>query len=212
MIHYDIAQGEPEWFNLRLGIPTSSEFSKIITPKTLKLSKQAEEYAELKIAEIMTGATQGILQPTYAMERGRAMEVEARDAYEFTENVTVKRGGFFTDDGGHFGCSPDFLVDEDGSGEIKCLFAKNHVKHLINQEVKAEHMPQIQGSLLIAERSWCDWWMYHPDLPRVKIRTYRDDTYIKELEQCLDSFRDMMSNKIAKLQEMDCWQTIQPPS
>ena len=84
----------------------------------------ASDYAELKIAELMLGETEGIIQPTYHMERGQSMEVEARDAYEFTHDVTVKRGGFITDDNGHYGCSPDFLVDEDGCGEIKCLMGK----------------------------------------------------------------------------------------
>lgn len=210
MIFHDVAQGSPEWHVLRLGVPTASEFCKIITPKTMQLSKQADEYANLKIAEMMTGEPQGLLQPTYAMERGKAMEVEARDAYEFTNNVTVQNGGFITDDKGHVGCSTDFLVGDDGSGEIKCLFAKSHIKHLIEQEVKPEHMPQVQGQLMIAEREWCDWWMYHPDLPRVGIRTYRDEVYIKKLSQCIDSFRDLMNEKIEKLQAMDCFEIRQP--
>ena len=70
------------------------------------------------------------------------------------------------------------------------------MKYLVKQEVQPDHLPQVQGQLWISEREWCDWWMYHPDLPRVAIRTYRDETYIKDLTDCLEQFRDMMSAKI----------------
>ena len=78
--HYDIDQGSESWFRLRMGIPTASEFKKIITPKTMKLSSQAHDYAILKLAEIMTGEYQGIQEPTYYMDRGKLLENEAIEA------------------------------------------------------------------------------------------------------------------------------------
>lgn len=210
MIYHDVSQGSPEWHMLRMGIPTSSDFGKIITPKTMKLSAQADEYADAKIAEIMTGETQGIQVPTYHMERGTLLEAEARESYEFINNVTVERGGFITDDKGHFGCSPDFRVGNDGCGEIKCLMPKNHVTYLIKQEIAPEHKPQVFGQLHIGEFEWCDWTMYHPDLPRMDIRTYRDETYIKALADCLEQFRDIMGEKIIKLQSRGHFQIKAP--
>jgi hypothetical protein len=41
MITHDVTQGSPEWLEARLGIPTASEFDKIITP-TGKPSTQYE--------------------------------------------------------------------------------------------------------------------------------------------------------------------------
>jgi hypothetical protein len=38
---HNCTQGTEEWRKLRAGIPTASEFHKIITPKTGQLSKQA---------------------------------------------------------------------------------------------------------------------------------------------------------------------------
>jgi len=211
MIHYDVAQGEPEWFSLRIGIPTASEFGKIMTPKTLKLSAQAEEYADAKIAEMMTGQPQtGPMFQTYYMERGQLLEVEAREAYEFTNNVRVTRGGFITDDKGHYGCSPDFLVGDDGMGEIKCLMPKNHITCLISQKVQPDHMPQVQGGLWISGRKWNDWTMYHPELPRFEIRTYRDEAYISSLADCMDQFRTMMSEKIQNLMDRGLFSIAKP--
>lgn len=206
-LYNDLVQGSPEWHIARLGRPTASEFSRIITPKTMQFSSQADEYANEKIAEIMTGESQGLLRPTYYMERGQLMEVEARESYEFTHDVKTGNGGFWTDDNKKFGASPDFLVGNNGIGEIKCLDGKQHIKYLLENRVKDDFKPQIQGQLLICERDWCDWWMYHPLMPRVAIRTYRDEEYIKLLSDGLEKFRDLMESKINTLQERGHWLT-----
>lgn len=210
--YYDIAQGDDNWFSMRLGIPTASEFGKIITPKTMQLSKQAGEYASLKIAEIMMGESQGIIEPTYYMERGALLELEAREAYEFKYDVEVKRGGFITTDDGFVGCSPDGLIDEDGCCEIKCLMAKNHVEFLFNDDIDPKHKPQVQGQLWVSEREWCDYWLYHPDMMPHRIRIERDDAYIKLLEACMAEFRDMMSERIVNFQRRGLWQTPPKPN
>lgn len=209
MIKHEVTQGEEEWFRLRLGIPTASEFSKIITPARGDFSAQADDYANLKIAEIMTGEQQGIFQPTYWMERGQLLEVEARESYEFMNDCKVERGGFITTDDAAFGCSPDGLID-DGEGmlEIKCLMAKSQVEYLLGEDIKTEHKPQIQGQLKVAERSYVDYWMYHPDMPRVAVRQERDDAYIARMDKALEKFRDLMGEKIIKLQQLGRWQVL----
>lgn len=208
VFHYDIEQGTDEWFRVRMGIPTASEYDKIITPVTCQLSSQAQDYARLKVAEIMTGEYQGIMKPTFYMERGKLLETEAIEAYEFSEDVKVQKVGFVTDDERKFGCSPDFLVGENGCGENKCLMAKEHLKWLLLDKAKPEHMPQVMGQLLVCEREWCDWNIYHPTMPRHKIRVYRDEKYIKALATALDNFRDIMNDIIEELQRRDMWQVM----
>jgi hypothetical protein len=44
VIVHNVSQLSDEWHRLRMGIPTASEFGRIITPKTMKLSAQAPEY------------------------------------------------------------------------------------------------------------------------------------------------------------------------
>ncbi|MDE2233869.1 MAG: exonuclease, partial [Patescibacteria group bacterium] len=55
MIEIDVLQGSEEWHKARTGIPTASHFSKIITPKTLKLSAESDHYENRLVAERLTG-------------------------------------------------------------------------------------------------------------------------------------------------------------
>ena len=54
MIALDLQQGSAEWVKARLGIPTASQFSRIIT-STGKLSGQADGYMHELLAESLLG-------------------------------------------------------------------------------------------------------------------------------------------------------------
>ena len=84
----DIEQGSPEWFEARKGLPTASCFSKIITPKTGKLSASVDAYIAELIAETKEDTTEQIR--SYWMERGRLLEGEARAWYEFETDDDVE--------------------------------------------------------------------------------------------------------------------------
>ena len=95
-IFHDVAQYSEEYDRLKLGIPTSSNFHKIITPQG-KPSKQWREYACVLIAErILQQKIELYNSP--AMERGLIVEAEAADWYEFDHDVTAQKIGFITDD------------------------------------------------------------------------------------------------------------------
>ncbi len=51
ILHLDVEQDTEAWRQLRLGIPTSSEFHKIITPAERKRSTQWEDFACDLLAE-----------------------------------------------------------------------------------------------------------------------------------------------------------------
>jgi YqaJ-like viral recombinase domain len=121
-IYYKVAQYSEAYDHLKLGIPTSSHFHKIITPQG-KPSKQWREYACLLIAERLLQQKIDIYHSP-AMERGLIVEAEAADWYEFDQDVTVQRVGFITDDDHTIGCSPDRLVGDDGLLEIKALYLR----------------------------------------------------------------------------------------
>ena len=61
MIRYDFPQRSEQWFRVRLGIPTASEFKRIVTPKGWKLSTQAEGYCHRLLAEWMLDAPVGFV-------------------------------------------------------------------------------------------------------------------------------------------------------
>src|ERR1700745_2452870 len=107
IFHPKLAQYSEEYDRLKLGIPTSSRFHKIITPQG-KPSKQWRGYACLLIAERILQRKVELYQSP-AMERGLIVEADAVDWYEFDQDVTVQRVGLITDDDHTVGCSPDRL-------------------------------------------------------------------------------------------------------
>ncbi len=115
MIILDHEQGSPEWLAARLGKPSASMFNKLIT-LTGKPSTSADGYINELIAERITGKSEPF-HVTEWMERGTALEPEAREAYEFISGNEVIETGFILDTDWEFGCSPDGLILDHGSWE-----------------------------------------------------------------------------------------------
>ena len=136
---------------LKLGIPTSSNFHKIITPYG-KRSKQWREYACVLIAErILQRKIEFYRSP--AMERRVIVEAEAADWYEFDRDVAVQRVGFITDDSHTVGCSPDRLVGDDGLLEIIAPLPHTQVEYWLSGEVNERFCRNLQGQLYVSQRS-----------------------------------------------------------
>lgn len=173
MILHDVEQRSDQWYILRLGKPTASEFSKIVTSKG-EHSKSAETYALTLAGELFAGKSLDAWEGNSWTERGREMEAAAIDLYEFTYDVDAQRVGFVTDDNDTMGASPDSLIGDDGMLEVKCLKAENHIKaimyHREHHRCPPGYVQQTQGQMLICEREWCDLVFYHPDLPLLVIR------------------------------------------
>jgi hypothetical protein len=130
IFYHDVPQYSEEYDRLKLGIPTSSHFHKIITPQG-KPSKQWREYACVPIAErLLQRKIEFYNSP--AMDRGLIVEAEAADWYEFDQDVTVQRVGFITDENHAVGCSPDRLVGDEGLLEIKAPLPHTQVEYWIS--------------------------------------------------------------------------------
>ena len=186
MIVHDVEQGSEAWLKLRLGIPTASDFHKIVTP-TGKLSAQSKAYANRLIAESLLGYPLDSLDGLPCIERGKDLEAEAVRLYEFTTGNTADVVGFCTTDDGQIGASPDRLVGECGQLEIKCPSPQTHVGYL-RDGIDTAYMPQIQGQMAVTGRKWCDFFSYHPSMPPVRVRVERDETYIEKLSEALAAF------------------------
>jgi len=201
-ILHDVAQYSEAYDRLKLGIPTSSNFHKIITPQG-KPSKQWREYACLLIAErILQRKIEFYHSP--AMERGVIVEAEAADWYEFDHDVTVQKVGFITDDARTVGCSPDRLVGDDGLLEIKAPLPHTQVEYWLSDEVNERFRPQLQGQLYVSQRSWVDILCWHDVLPKVVLRVEPDETFIKALDrqlQIVNFFIERVMEKIGTTTE-----------
>ena len=194
MILVDVKQGSPEWLEARRGVPTASNFHRIITAKSAKLSAQADDYAcELLAERYHLGPIDELSGPaTAAMRNGLATEPEARRWYEF-EHGFVSQVGFCLTDDGRFGCSPDGLVGDDGLLEIKRPTGKTHIRWLVDGGLPEEHKAQCHGALIVTGREWLDFWSTVPGLPPLLVRVVHDD-FTLALAECLEQFHEKLED------------------
>ena len=190
MIIHTMKQRTPEWYALRSGMPTGSEFSKLVTGTGLP-SDSLPDYA-------MDLATQKLAGEDYAegqfggnkhTERGNELEDFAIAAYEFDYDCTVEKVGFVTDDLLQWGVSPDGFVGAKGMAEVKCLTRKEHglvLKYYReHKKAKPQYKPQTQGQMMVCERDWVDLIFYHPKLPMLVIRQEPDLKFVHVLKNRL---------------------------
>lgn len=191
MIRVDCQQGSEEWLRARLGIPTASRFSDIVTPKKGDPSASMAPYCYELLAEQLLGRPLDD-QTSAFMERGTALEKAARAWYCFERETTVEEVGFLLRDDGRVGCSPDGLVGDDGGLEIKCPSAAVHIGYLLG-EAGAKYRCQVQGCLWITGRKWWDFVSYNPDMPPVLVRFERDEDFIAKLAAGVDVLLGMLA-------------------
>jgi hypothetical protein len=190
----DCEQGTPEWYAARLGIPTASAFSVILSSnKDAKEKKTRTEYMRKLAGEIITGEPMESYSNPH-MERGKVMEDEARDLYAFMADVEPQRVGFIRS--GNRGCSPDSLIGEKGGLEIKTALPHIQIDRLLKAALPSEHKAQVQGNIWLCEREWWDFCSYSPKLPPLIVRVPRDDGYIANLAGSVDQFNSELAELV----------------
>lgn len=192
MILHDVVQGDAEWLYLRAGIPTASEFDRIVTPggKLCKAEK-TENFMYRLLAEWWLGRPI-ITASTAYMDRGAELEGQAVKAYELMTGEKTNKIGIITTDDKLIGASPDRLVGSKKVAEIKCPLEIGHLSYLITGSIEDEYKVQIQGQLWVCERDEADAVSFHPEFPLAVIRVGRDEPYIKLLSSAVTAFRDQM--------------------
>lgn len=184
--YHRLVQGCMEWLDLRLGMLTASEFSKVLTP-TLKIADNAGTRSH-----IYDLASQRITQralPTFVsfdMERGNLEEIEARKVYN-KQISPVAECGFVINEtlGFPLGFSPDGLVGDLGQIEVKSRVPKYQlqtiVEHIASADpvspIPTEFMLQVQSGLFITGREWCDFCSYSNGMNMAVIRVYPIEEY-----------------------------------
>jgi len=180
--HHHIEQGSDDWHALRRGVITASTISKLITSTGKPAINETSRTQLLQLlGERITGETEASFYGD-DMARGHLLEPLARDIYA-EQRSEVAECGFVTADfdGTVIGYSPDGLVGDDGLIEIKSPRQKNHLRSLLNDEVPAEYVPQVQTGLAVTGRAWCDYISYAPGLPLFIRRCERDEVVIAQL-------------------------------
>lgn len=188
MIISDHPQGSEGWLLARLGVPSSSNFSRMVTG-TGKPSAQIRGYASELASELFAGKSLDDFDGNTWMQRGKEMEQEAVNWYEFTHDLTAQRVGFCTRDDGLAGCSPDALIGDDAGLEIKCLKAERHIEARTYFEKHGKcqptYTPQVQGSLWVTGRKRWTLLFYSRDLPPLEVPITPDAAYHEMLEKAV---------------------------
>lgn len=194
---FECEQGSPEWFSVRLGMPTASEFATLLsTGRSGGESKTRRTYLYKLAGERITGTPMESYTNKY-MERGKALEPEARDYYQFLTNSKLQRVGFIKNT--NKGCSPDSLIGNDGMLEVKTEAPHLLIERLETDKLPDDHYAQLQGNLWVSEREWIDALIYFPGMPASLKRVFRSDEYIKNLAIAVDKFNDELDSLVERI-------------
>jgi len=190
MLTEDVIQGSLEWKNCRLGIPTASNFDKIITASGSR-SAQANAYMGKLLGEFIAGEPeQGVY--TDDMERGNRLEPMARVFYSaITSNLVDEVGMVYLNEDKKIACSPDGLMTGKGL-EIKCPKLGNHIGYTLDGKLPSKYKAQVQGSIWVTGLDEWDFMSYHPDYKPLIITVERDDVYIGKMEKLIIEFSERL--------------------
>lgn len=184
----DCPQGSGEWKKARLGIPTASTLSQLVTPEgKLRTGQGPETFLYRKLCERLLGYSNDDAN-SYDMEQGAVLEREARGWYAFERDADVSEVGFCLTDDGRVGASPDGLVGTDGGLEIKCFAPENSLRTLLSGEVPKDYVIQVQASLWVTGRAWWDFLSYSRQWPALVVRVEPDPKLQKAIGEAVEAF------------------------
>ena len=197
---HELEQGSEEWFALRKGRLTASQYDKVFNQKTKMLNRAtAMKHVDGMLAELYYKEDDLMgFKPNWAMERGTRLEEVARLDFELRTGVDIREVGFVTNDsfGEHIGCSPDGLVVGDNGGiEIKCPLPATHIKYHREGVLPKEYRAQVHGSMAVCDADY--WWFtsYCPNIKDFTIQVMRDE-YTASLAQALRDFNSLFAERL----------------
>lgn len=204
-----IVQGSPEWMALRVGRIGGSRIADLLTEGRNGESLTRRKYKNELIRERLTGRKLDTYK-TPAMQRGIDLEPLARSWYEVHNSLFVDQVAIVlhpTIEGGQ--CSPDGIVESTNSLiEIKIPNPENHLDNILtNGKQLEQYYDQVQWQLAcMPEKEYCDLISFDPEMPDhlqgfVK-RIYRDDEYIKTMEDKVILFLQEIETIVNNLKEI----------
>ena len=178
---FDCIQGSPEWHKLRRGIPTASEFSRIITPSKGEYAKGADTYAAELIAESLGWYRS--FQGSPDTERGHRLEKEALRWLKLRHGIASRQIGFILSDCGRYGCSPDALTIDGEPIEVKAPDTHTFIKWRITGGLPEDHKAQCHGEMILTNANCCHFVAYtdNPYMENIYIIVERDE-FTQKLE------------------------------
>lgn len=195
-------QGTPEWMEIRLGKPSASRFSEIVTAKG-EPSKSRQAY----LYDLAGQRVSGRIEETFKSSRmmaGNENEHKSRLDFEFMHGVTVTQVGcVFQDENRRWLCSPDGLIlDREKGFETKDACFKVQIERLKKNVLPSEHFHQVQGSMLVTGyKSWF-FQSYCEGLPALTLEISRDESFISNLQRALEAFCKELDETVKWLESL----------
>jgi putative phage-type endonuclease len=203
---FHFQQYSPEWWALRTGIPTASEFDRIITPAKGTYAEAAGKYMD----QILSHAL-GWSQPfggNEHTERGNTLEPKALKWLRMRHDIATEPVGFILSECGTYGASPDALVKgtripvEVKSPDLHTFIGwKREIKK--TGEIPREHKAQVHGEMFVCESDhayfigYCD----HPCVERIMMKVERSaftDKLGPYLKQFTEELRELESDVLGE--------------
>jgi len=184
-------QGSEEWLQARVGLATGSRFGDIMAKTRSGYSASRKNYMAELVVERLTGNNTEMFTSS-AMQWGTDTEPVARLQYLLLTGNEVEETSLWIHDTLPVGASPDGLVGNKGTVEIKCPNTATHIETLQSKKIPSQYYAQVQGQLWMTNRDWCDFISFDPRLPEnaqtIIIHVLRDQKFIDELESEIRKF------------------------
>ena len=187
MIIFDMLQGSPDWFKIRRGLPTASNFKKIITAKKGDFAEGADSYAGELIAESL--GWQSGFHGSPDTDRGHRLEKEAIRWLRMRFGYKGRDVGFGLSDCGRYGSSVDHLFDDGTPYEGKAPELHTFMKWRVKNELPDDHKAQCHGHMVVTGADRCIFLAYadHPAVENWMIEVKRD-AFTDKLHKHIDTF------------------------
>ena len=184
---YDLNQGTEEWFAIRSGIPTGSEFKRFITPAKGDYASAADEYAAELVASSLGWSKS--FKGNSDTDRGNLLEAEAIRWLAFRHGFTGRNVGFCLSDCGWYGASPDWLMDDGTPVEVKAPDLHTLIKWKLKGELPQDHKVQKHREIFTtgAKRGIFVAYSENPYVENMMVEVPRDD-FTEKVGACLKRF------------------------
>jgi hypothetical protein len=188
----DVEQNSDEWYSLRAGRITGSNFPKIMANYPNAFGEPAKQYAINIAIERITGKPVQTGYKNEHMDRGHEQEPLAIIEYENIHFCDTQPGGFYYND--FIGCSPDFRVYDEGLGEVKSHLPHIHFKNVKRGNIDPQYKWQIWGNLKFINRNWIDYVSFCGNYPpgnqifTCRIKKEDCSEQFKALDKRIDEF------------------------
>lgn len=159
------------------------------------------------VATLAAERITGHVEDTYTspdMFRGIIAEPFARELYaEHCTDQPVTEVGFMIRDFGGFvlGYSPDGLVGDDGLIEIKAPRQKGHLTTVVDDQVPARYMPQLQAGLLVSGCKWIDYVSYSGGMHLWRTRVFPDPAWQAAILAATERTEQAITDTVAAYQQ-----------